>query len=70
LAVTTLGDLELDPGLAHCQSGQIVAAVALLDGDPTPDDAAIDRALDGNLCRCATYARIRRAVHRAAELLA
>ncbi|MEQ8233772.1 MAG: 2Fe-2S iron-sulfur cluster-binding protein, partial [Gammaproteobacteria bacterium] len=54
----------------YCQSGQIVAAVALLDGDPTPDDAAIDRALDGNLCRCATYARIRRAVHRAAELLA
>ncbi len=54
----------------YCQSGQIVGAIALLRDNPTPSDEDIDNALDGNLCRCATYARIRRAVHRAAELLA
>jgi isoquinoline 1-oxidoreductase alpha subunit len=54
----------------YCQSGQVMSAIALLDGNRQPDDDAIDRAMDGNLCRCATYARIRRAVHRAAELLA
>lgn len=53
----------------YCQPGQVVAATALLGGNRAPSDADIDRALDGNLCRCATYARIRRAVHRAAELL-
>ncbi|MCB1746142.1 MAG: (2Fe-2S)-binding protein [Gammaproteobacteria bacterium] len=54
----------------YCQSGQVMSAIALLEGNPNPDAAAVDRAMDGNLCRCATYARIRRAVRRAAELLA
>lgn len=54
----------------YCQSGQIVGAIALLRDNRAPSDEDIDNALDGNLCRCATYARIRRAVHRAAELLA
>ncbi len=52
----------------YCQSGQIMAAAALLAKVPDPSDAEIDRALSGNLCRCGTYQRIRRAVHRAAEL--
>ncbi|MGR8921845.1 MAG: (2Fe-2S)-binding protein [Gammaproteobacteria bacterium] len=54
----------------YCQSGQIMAATALLEANPNPDDDAINAAMDGNLCRCATYVRIRRAIHRAAELLA
>ena len=52
----------------YCQSGQILAAAALLKANPNPSDADIDAALSGNLCRCGTYQRIRRAVHRAAEL--
>ncbi|HXO28459.1 MAG TPA: (2Fe-2S)-binding protein [Thermoanaerobaculia bacterium] len=52
----------------YCQSGQILAAVALLRAKPSPTDADIDAALSGNLCRCGTYQRIRSAVHRAAEL--
>jgi isoquinoline 1-oxidoreductase subunit alpha len=52
----------------YCQSGQIMAAVALLRAKPKPTDADIDAALSGNLCRCGTYQRIRSAVHRAAEL--
>jgi len=52
----------------YCQSGQIMAAVALLRAKPKPSDADIDAALSGNLCRCGTYQRIRSAVHRAAEL--
>jgi isoquinoline 1-oxidoreductase alpha subunit len=52
----------------YCQSGQILAAAALLKVKPHPSDADIDAALSGNLCRCGTYQRIRRAVHRAAEL--
>ncbi|HSN92313.1 MAG TPA: (2Fe-2S)-binding protein [Anaeromyxobacteraceae bacterium] len=52
----------------YCQSGQIMAAAALLARNPAPTDADIDRALSGNLCRCGTYPRIRRAVHRAAAL--
>ena len=52
----------------YCQSGQILAAAALLKVNPNPSDADIDAALSGNLCRCGTYQRIRRAVHRAAEL--
>jgi aerobic-type carbon monoxide dehydrogenase small subunit (CoxS/CutS family) len=47
-----------------------MSAVALLERTPQPDDAEIDAALSGNLCRCGTYARIRAAVHRAAELAA
>jgi isoquinoline 1-oxidoreductase subunit alpha len=52
----------------YCQSGQIMAAAALLAERPKPTDAEIDAALSGNLCRCGTYHRIRAAVHRAAEL--
>jgi isoquinoline 1-oxidoreductase alpha subunit len=51
-----------------CQSGQIMAAAALLRQKPKPTDADIDNALDGNLCRCGTYQRIRAAVHRAAQM--
>lgn len=53
-----------------CQSGQVVAAVALLDSKPAPTDQDIDAAMEGNLCRCATYARIRAAIKEAARLLA
>lgn len=61
---------ELDvPQCGYCQSGQVLAAVALLASKPKPTDADIDEALSGNLCRCATYHRIRNAVHRAADLL-
>ena len=51
----------------YCQAGQIMAAAALLRRTPKPNDAQIDEALSGNLCRCGTYQRIRAAVHRAAE---
>jgi isoquinoline 1-oxidoreductase alpha subunit len=54
----------------YCQSGQVMAATALLAKNPKPSDADIDTAMNGNLCRCGTYQRIRSAVHRAAELLA
>ena len=50
----------------YCQPGQIVSAVALLQTKPKPNDADIDRAMSGNLCRCGTYGRIRRAIHAAA----
>ncbi|HQW08162.1 MAG TPA: (2Fe-2S)-binding protein [Steroidobacteraceae bacterium] len=53
----------------YCQSGQIMAAAALLADTPRPTDSQIDAALDGNLCRCGTYQRIRAAVKRASELL-
>ena len=53
----------------YCQSGQILAATALLEQQHRPTDADINRALDGNVCRCATYQRIRKAIHRAAESL-
>ncbi len=52
----------------YCQSGQIMAAAALLERTPNPTDAQIDQALSGNLCRCGTYQRIREGVHRAAAL--
>lgn len=62
---------EIDvPQCGFCQSGQIMAAAALLASHPKPTDADIDQALAGNLCRCGTYPRIRRAIHRAAELKA
>ena len=62
--------IELDvPQCGYCQSGQIMSAAALLKANPQPSDADIDAALAGNICRCGTYARIRKAVHRAAELL-
>ena len=53
----------------YCQSGQIMTAVALLSENEKPTDADIDGALAGNICRCATYQRIRAAVHEAARLL-
>lgn len=53
-----------------CQSGQILSAAALLAANPDPTDAEIDTAMTGNICRCATYARIRAAIRRAAEILA
>jgi isoquinoline 1-oxidoreductase alpha subunit len=60
---------ELDvPQCGYCQAGQIMAAAALLAKTPKPTDADIDAAMNVNLCRCATYLRIRKAVHRAAEL--
>ena len=54
----------------YCQSGQIVAAVALLKDKRQPTDADIDAAMAGNLCRCGTYVRIRAAIHQAAKALA
>lgn len=54
----------------YCQSGQIMAASALLKSNPTPNDAEIDAAMAGNICRCGTYPRIRKAVHLAASLMA
>jgi isoquinoline 1-oxidoreductase subunit alpha len=54
------------PQCGYCQSGQILAAVALLDRTPKPTDEQIDTSMQGNLCRCGTYARIRKAIHRAA----
>jgi isoquinoline 1-oxidoreductase subunit alpha len=53
----------------YCQSGQIMSATALLDATPNPDDADIDAAMAGNICRCGTYVRIREAIkHAAAEV--
>ena len=54
----------------YCQSGQIMSAVALLSQNRKPTDADIDTAMSGNLCRCATYVRIRAAIHEAAQALA
>lgn len=54
----------------YCQSGQIVSAVGLLSQNAKPSDADIDSAMDGNVCRCATYVRIRAAIHAAARELA
>ena len=82
-SVTTIEGLETATGRAveqawieldvvqcgYCQSGQIMSAVALLDRNTTPADADIDSAMQGNLCRCATYHRIRAAIHRAADIL-
>ena len=58
------------PQCGYCQAGQIMSAVALLRAKPKPTDAEIDDAMSANLCRCGTYPRIRKAVHRAAEALA
>ena len=55
------------PQCGFCQSGQIMSAVALLDKNPQPTNEDIDRAMNGNLCRCGTYERIRKAIHRAAQ---
>lgn len=56
------------PQCGYCQSGQIMAAAALLAGFPDPSDQEIDSAMAGHLCRCGTYASIRRAIHHAARL--
>jgi aerobic-type carbon monoxide dehydrogenase small subunit (CoxS/CutS family) len=80
-AITTIEGLSADgshpvqqawveaqvPQCGYCQSGQIMAAAALLATNPRPSDADIDTAMSGNLCRCGTYQRIRKAIHRAAE---
>jgi isoquinoline 1-oxidoreductase alpha subunit len=61
--------LDLDvPQCGYCQAGQIMSAAALLTKNPKPTDKDIDTAMDGNLCRCGTYLRIRQAVHKAAQL--
>lgn len=57
------------PQCGYCQSGQIMSATALLSETPAPTDEDIDFAMDGNICRCATYARIRKAIHRASEIM-
>ena len=60
---------ELDvPQCGYCQAGQLMAAASLLARTPNPTDADIDNAMNGNLCRCATYLRIRQAIHRAAAM--
>ena len=60
--------IEQVPQCGYCQSGQIMSAVVLLAAKPNPTDSEIDEAMSGNICRCGTYHRIRKAVHRAAEL--
>lgn len=57
------------PQCGYCQSGQVMSATALLSTNPKPTDSDIDTAMSGNLCRCATYVRIRAAIHDAAEKL-
>jgi aerobic-type carbon monoxide dehydrogenase small subunit (CoxS/CutS family) len=78
-AITTIEGLSVDvthavqkawiaeevPQCGYCQSGQIMSAAALLSANRSPTDADIDRAMSGNICRCGTYDRIRRAIHRA-----
>ena len=60
---------EIDvPQCGYCQAGQIMSAAALLAKTPKPTDKEIDSAMNGNLCRCGTYLRIREAVHKAAEI--
>ena len=60
---------ELDvPQCGYCQSGQIMSAAALLAKTPKPSDNDINTAMNGNLCRCGTYVRIRQAIHRAAAM--
>jgi isoquinoline 1-oxidoreductase alpha subunit len=80
-AITTIEGLSADtthrvqkawiaeeaPQCGYCQSGQIMSAAALLASNPTPSDDDIDLAMAGNVCRCGTYDRIRRAIHRAAR---
>jgi isoquinoline 1-oxidoreductase alpha subunit len=81
-AVTTLEGLSRDgthpvqlawqeidvPQCGYCQAGQMMSAAALLAKTPKPTDKDIDSAMNGNLCRCGTYLRIRQAVHKASEL--
>ncbi len=60
---------EQVPQCGYCQSGQIMSAVALLRANPSPSDADIDNYMSANLCRCGTYPRIRKAIHRAAAMM-
>jgi aerobic-type carbon monoxide dehydrogenase small subunit (CoxS/CutS family) len=63
--------IDIDvPQCGYCQAGQMMSASALLAATPKPSDADIDRAMNGNLCRCGTYLRIRQAVHKAADIAA
>ncbi len=63
--------IEIDvPQCGYCQAGQIMSAAALLAAHPKPTDAQIDAAMDGNLCRCGTYVRVREAIHKAADMSA
>ena len=63
--------MDLDvPQCGYCQAGQIMAASSLLAKKPKPTEAEIDEAMNGNLCRCATYLRIREGIHRAVQLAA
>jgi isoquinoline 1-oxidoreductase alpha subunit len=55
------------PQCGYCQSGQVMSATALLEKNPSPSDTDIDAAMSGNVCRCATYSRIRAAIHVAAQ---
>jgi isoquinoline 1-oxidoreductase subunit alpha len=57
------------PQCGYCQSGQIMSAVALLEQTPKPSDDDINSAMSGNICRCATYVRIRSAIHAAADTM-
>jgi isoquinoline 1-oxidoreductase subunit alpha len=61
------GEIDV-PQCGYCQAGQIMSAAALLSKHPKPTDAEIDEAMNGNLCRCGTYVRVREAVHKAATL--
>ena len=56
------------PQCGYCQSGQLIAATSLLDKIDNPSDKEIDEAMSGNICRCGTYTRIRKAIHKAVEL--
>jgi isoquinoline 1-oxidoreductase subunit alpha len=60
-------EAEQVPQCGYCQSGQIMSAAALLAKNSKPSDADIDKAMAGNICRCGTYQRIRKAIHTAAE---
>jgi len=63
--------MEIDvPQCGYCQPGQIMSAAKLLSEIPAPTDRDIDEAMSGNICRCGTYPRIRRAIHRASEMMA
>jgi len=68
-AVQAAWDKIQVPQCGYCQSGQVMSAVALLTTNAKPSDADIDQAMQGNLCRCGTYQRIRRAIHDAANQL-
>jgi isoquinoline 1-oxidoreductase alpha subunit len=57
------------PQCGYCQAGQIMSAAALLKKTPSPSDQQINEAMDGNLCRCGTYLRVRQAIHKAASLM-